>query len=56
MSGFYFIHIDPQSLHLMKDGALVHCSTLPKQWQEAHKMTKITWPTNSLDLNPIANV
>ena len=56
LSGFYFMHDDPQSLLLMEDGTLVHRSTLPKQWREAHKMTKITWPTNSPDLNPIENL
>ena len=56
LSGFYFMHDDPQSLLLMEDGAPVHRSTLPKQWQEAHKMTKITWPANSPDLYPIENL
>ena len=31
LSGFYFMHNDPQSLHVMGDSAPVHCSTLPKQ-------------------------
>ena len=56
LSGFYFMHDDPQSLLFMEDGAPVHRSTLPKQWREAQKMTKITWPTNSPDLNPIENL
>ena len=56
LSGFYFMHDDPQSLLLMEDGTPMHCSTLPKQWREAHKMTKITWPANSPDLNPIENL
>ena len=56
LSGFYFMHNDPQSLHLMEDGAPVHCSTLSKQWREAHKMTKIIWLANLSDLNPIKNL
>ena len=56
LSGFFYMHDDPQSLFLMEDGALVHHSNFSKQWQEAHKIRKITWPTNSPDLNPIENV
>jgi len=56
LSGFYFMYDDPQSLHLMEDGNLMHHNTLLKQWQEVHKMKKITWPINSLNLNPIKNV
>ena len=56
LSGFYFMHDDPQSLLLMEDGTPVHCSTLPKQWREVYKMTKITWPANLPNLNPIENL
>ena len=56
LSGFFYMHDDPQILFLLEDGVPVHCSNLPKQWQEAHKIRKITWPTNSPDLNPIENV
>ena len=40
----------------MEDVAPVHRNSLPKQWREAHKMTKITWPTNLPNLNPIENL
>ena len=56
LSGFFYIHDDPQSLFLMEDGALMHRSNLPKQWREAHTIRKITWLANSPDLNPIENV
>ena len=56
LSGFSYMHDDPQSLFLMEDGAPVHRSNLPKQWRQAHKIRKITWPANSQDLNPIENV
>ena len=56
LSGFFYMHDDPQSLFLMANGAPVHCSNLPKKWREAHKFRKITWPANSLDLNRIENV
>ena len=38
LSGFFYIHDDPQSLFLMEDGAPMHHSNLLKQWREAHKI------------------
>ena len=49
LSGFFYMHDDPQSLFLMEDGATLHRSNLPKQWREAHKIRKIIWPANSPD-------
>jgi hypothetical protein len=56
LSGFYFLHDDPEQLILMEDGAPVHRSALPLQWRRAHGMKKLNWPANSPNLNPIENV
>ena len=43
-------------LVLMEDGAPVHRSNVPKVWREARQVTKMNWPANSPDLNPIENL
>ena len=53
---YYYHHDNPEELILMEDGAPVHRSNLPKQWREAIGLTKLTWPANSPDLNPIENI
>lgn len=56
LSGFYFMHKDRSRLILMEDGAPVHRSKLPRLWREAHGISKLDWPPNSPDLNPIENL
>ena len=41
---------------LMEDGAPVHRSNAPKKWREDQGLTKLDWPANSPDLNPIENI
>ena len=53
---FYFLHDHSNDMILIKDGALVHHSSSPKRWREAHGMSKLDWPPNSLDLNSIENL
>ena len=55
LSGFYFMHDEPEELTLMEDDAFVHQSKYSKSWRQAHGM-KLVWPTNSPDLNPIENM
>jgi hypothetical protein len=56
LSGFYFMHDQPDQLTLMEDGAPTHHSRYPNHWREAHGIKKMNWPPNSLDLNPIENL
>jgi hypothetical protein len=49
MDGF----VDPV---LMEDGAPVHRSLAPKVWRQEHNVTKMVWPAQSPDLNPIENI
>jgi transposase len=41
---------------LMEDGASIHRSNAPKVWREAHGVSKLEWPPQSPDLNPIENL
>ena len=41
LSGFYFIHDEPDKLTLMEDGAHVHRSKYSKSWRQAHDMKKL---------------
>jgi transposase len=41
---------------LMEDGAPVHGCKVAKEWRENHGVSKIKWPANSPDMNPIENV
>jgi hypothetical protein len=45
--------IDPV---LMEDGAPVHRSNAPKDWRNEHNLTKMVWPAQSPDMNPIENL
>ena len=56
LSGFYFMHNEPDELILMEDDALVHRSKYSKSWRQAHGMKKLVWLVNSPDLNPIENL
>jgi hypothetical protein len=56
LSGFYFMHDEPNNLILMEDGAPIHRSKVPDLWRRAHGIRKMQWPPNSPDLNPIENV
>ena len=56
LSGFYFMHDEPNELTLMEDSAPVQRSKYSKSWRQAHSMKKLVWPANSSDLNPIENL
>ena len=53
---FYFLHNHPNDMILIEHGAPMHCISLPKWWKEAHGMSKLDWPSTSLDLNSIENL
>ncbi|PHZ07760.1 uncharacterized protein RHIMIDRAFT_242268 [Rhizopus microsporus ATCC 52813] len=40
---------------LMDDGALVHRAKIAVEWRGATGIKKMSWPAQSLDLNPIEN-
>jgi transposase len=46
----------PRNLILMEDGAPVHTSKVAKEWRDQRSITKLNWPANSPDLNPIENL
>jgi hypothetical protein len=50
---YYWYH---EHLILLEDGTPVYCSNAQNFWREHLGLTKLEWPTNSLDLNPIENV
>ena len=56
LSGFYFMHDEPDKLIVMEDSAPVHQSKYSKSCRQAHSMKKLVWPTNSLDLNLMENL
>jgi len=41
LSGFYFMHENPQQLILIGDVAPMHRGNFPKQWREAHGIPKL---------------
>ena len=56
LSSFYFLQNHPKSLILMEDGTTVHRCKESSDWRQAHGIRKLSWPTNSPDLNPIENL
>jgi hypothetical protein len=53
---YFYHHENYVHLILMEDGAPMHHSNAPKFWREELGLTKLTWPANSHDLNPIDNL
>ncbi|GAN00939.1 hypothetical protein MAM1_0003d00367 [Mucor ambiguus] len=41
---------------LMEDGASIHQAAPANQWREERGVSKLIWPTQSPDMNPIQNV
>lgn len=41
---------------LMEDGAPIHKAIVAKKWRERHGITKMVWPAQSPDMNPIENI
>jgi hypothetical protein len=41
---------------LLEDNDSKHMSKLANSWREKHNIDKISWPSNSPDVNPIENV
>lgn len=56
LENYYWHHDHHEHLILMEDGAPVHRSNAQKFWREQLGLTKLEWPANSPDLNPIENV
>lgn len=46
---------EPKTI-LIEDGAPVHKAKISEDWKRTHGITKLTWPAQSLDLNPIENL
>ena len=56
LGDFWQHHPNPDEYVLMEDGAPVHKTNLPKNWLDQIGLTKLEWPANSPDLNPIENL
>ena len=41
---------------LMEDGAPIHRAKIAAKWREAKDINQMSWPAQSLDLNPIENL
>jgi len=48
--------IDDPDWILLEDNDPKHTAKLAETWREKHNIDRITWPSNSPDLNPIENV
>src|SRR5258708_7237689 len=48
--------LGPQKGILMEDNASVYTAKFTQAWHTYFGFTKMFWPANSLDLNPIENV
>jgi hypothetical protein len=53
---YYYHHENYEHLFLMEDGAPLHRSNAPKFRRKELGLTKLNWPANSPDLNPIENL
>ena len=41
LSGFYFLHNEPQNLILMEEGTPVHHNKYVESWRVAHRIKKL---------------
>lgn len=55
LGSFWLYHQNADDYVLMEDGAPIHRSNCPKDWLEQIGLSKLIWPANSPDLNPIEN-
>lgn len=56
LEDYYFSHCDPEPPILMEDGAPIHRAAVSAAWRELRGMTRLQWPAQSPDLNPIGNL
>jgi transposase len=55
-SARYFFGKDSHNWILQEDNDPKHMSIKAQNWKEEHKINRISWPSQSPDLNPIENV
>ena len=53
---YFNSHTNPATYLLMEDGAPVHTARVSATWLGNQGISKLKWPANSPDLNPIENI